>query len=73
MEDRDIGEMFLNFILHWRAQKFAAVDSGLLGYAQDKSNHWGMCWKKNLIDFKQLLYNSVQMYRVTEEIIQGDW
>ena len=32
MEDRDIGEMFLNFHLDPRTMKFAAIDLGALKY-----------------------------------------
>jgi hypothetical protein len=39
MEDRDIGESFLNFNLHPQAQKFAAVDLGLLCYMPDECRH----------------------------------
>jgi hypothetical protein len=63
MEDRDIGEMFLNFQLDPRAMQFAAIDLGPLKYSKEA---------QNLMGFKPPPYNSVRMYLVTEEIIRGD-
>ena len=36
MEDRDIGEMFLNFQLDPRAMQFAAIDLGPLKYSKEE-------------------------------------
>ncbi len=72
MEDRDIGEMFLNFQLDPRAMKFAAIDLGPLKYSKEECGHRWMTWTRNLMGFKPSPYNSVRMYLVTEEIIQGD-
>jgi hypothetical protein len=72
MQDMDIGEMFLNFQLHPNTVKFAAVDLGPLDFTFNECLHRWMCWSKNLMGFRSLPYNSIRMYLITEEIIQGD-
>ncbi len=72
MANRDMGEMFLNFNLHPDTVKYACIDIGPLFTPKECPNCW-MCWTPNLMGFKALPYNSVCMYLVTEEIIQGDW
>jgi hypothetical protein len=69
--DWDIGEMFLNFNLHPDTVKYACVNIGPLFIPKECPNCW-MCWTCNLMGFKALPYNSVRMYLVTNEIIQGD-
>ena len=39
MEDRDIGEMFLNFELHPAVRKFAGVDVGPLNFSKEECAH----------------------------------
>ena len=73
MEDRDIGEMFLNFELHPSLHKFAGVDVGHLSLDGDvtEGRRW-YCWTKNLMGFRPSPYNSVKMYLIAEEVIRGD-
>jgi hypothetical protein len=72
MEDRDIGEMFLNFELHPNTRKFVGVDVRPLGldHLVGSSNWLG--WTKNLMGFQSSPYNSVKMFLICEEIIRGD-
>jgi hypothetical protein len=72
MEDQDIGKMFLNFQLHPNTMRFAAVDLRPLGFTSSKFSHRWMCWTRNLIGFRLSPYNSIWMYLIVEEIIQGD-
>ncbi len=44
MEDRDIGEMFLNFQLDPRAMQFAAIDLEPLKYSTEECGHRWMSW-----------------------------
>ena len=72
MEDRDIGEMFLNFELHPNTRRFTGVDVGPLELDIDGvRQHW-LIWNKNLMGFKSSPYNSVKMYHVVEEVVRGD-
>ena len=75
MEDRDIGEMFLNFELHANTRRYAGVDLRPLDLGLDKLDRapqaW-MGWTKNLMGFRSSPYNSVKMYLIIEEVIRGD-
>lgn len=72
MSDRDMGEMFLNFMLDPRVWKFAAIDLGPIGYTPEECEHRWMTWARNLMGFRPSPYNSVKMYLVAEEILRGD-
>ena len=73
MEDRDIGEMFLNFELHPSLRKFAGVDVSSLSLDRDATDgHRWFYWTKNLMGFRPSPYNSVKMYLIAEEVIRGD-
>lgn len=69
MEDRDIGEMFLNFELHPNTRRFVGVDVRPLEL-ETKMNWLG--WTKNFMGFRSSPYNSIKMYLISEEIIRGD-
>ena len=72
MEDRDVGEMFLNYELHPLVRKFAGVDVRPLGFTEEEyPNRW-LWWTKNLMGFRSSPYNSVKMYLIAEEVIRGD-
>ena len=72
MEDRDIGKMFLNFELHPNTRRFTGIDVSPLGLEHDGSRlHW-LVWTKNLMGFRSSPYNSVKMYLIVEEVVQGD-
>jgi hypothetical protein len=72
MQDMDVGEMFLNFQLHPNTIKFAAVDLGPLEFMAEECSHCWMCWTRNLMGFRPLHYNSIQMYFIAKELIRGD-
>ena len=72
MEDRDIGEMFLNFELHPNTRRFAGVDVHPLGLDRTLTQHNWLGWTKNLMGFRSSLYNSVKMFLIIEEVIKGD-
>jgi hypothetical protein len=72
MEDRDVGEMFLNFELHHNTRKFVGVDVRPLELDQSIAAHNWLGWTKNLMGFRSSPYNSVKMYRICEEIVRGD-
>ena len=72
MEDRDIGEMFLNFELDPFIRRFTGVDIGPLGISKDDCPVSWAHWNRNLMGFKSSPYNSIKMYLVTEEIIRGN-
>ena len=72
MEDRDIGEMFLNFELHPNTRRFTGVDVGPLELELDGERHRWLVWTKNLMGFRSSPYNSVKMYHIVEEVIRGD-
>jgi hypothetical protein len=72
MEDQDVGKMFLNFQLRPNTMRYAAVDLGPLGFTSTERSHWWMCWTRNLIGFRPSPYNSIRIYLIAEEVIQGD-
>ena len=72
MQDRDIGEMFLNFMLSREARKFTGVDLRPLGLSEEDCPRLWLVWVRNLMGFKASPYNSVRTYLIAEEIIRGD-
>ena len=72
MQDRDIGEMFLNFELHPTARKYTGVDVRPLDFTDSECMARLLWWTKNLMGFSPSPYNSVKMYLISEEIIRGD-
>ena len=72
MQDRDIGEMFLNFMLSRDARKFTGVDLRPLGLSEDDCPRLWLGWVRNLMGFKASPYNSVRTYLIAEEVIRGD-
>ncbi len=72
VRDQDLGEMFLLFQLHPNTAKFTAINLGPLEFSAKECAHCWMCWSRNLMGFKSSPYNSIRMYLVSEEIIQGD-
>ncbi len=72
MQDQDVGKMFLNFQLHSNTMRYAAVDLGPLEFTSAECSHWWVCWTRNLMGFRPSPYNSIRMYLIAEEIIQGD-
>ena len=72
MEDRDIGEMFLNFELDPAVRKFVGVDVGPLKFTKEECASRWMVWVKNLMGFKSSPHNSIKMNLIAEEVIKGD-
>ena len=72
MQDRDIGEMFLNFELHPGVRRFTGVDVGPLELEDLGIMDRWFYWTKNLMGFGPSPYNSVKTYLIAEEIIRGD-
>jgi hypothetical protein len=72
MEDRDLGEMFLNFELHHNTRRFTGIDVKPLEFSKEECPHRWLWWTKNLMGFRSSPYNSVKMYLIAEEIIKGD-
>jgi hypothetical protein len=73
MSDIDIGEMFLNFMLHSSVQKYCGVDLTRLfpeeiSLGQVLWDHWGRCG----MGFVFSPYQSVQGILWAEEVIIGD-
>lgn len=72
MEDRDIGEMFINFQLAPPIRRYTRVDLGPLELSKEQCPSKVVSWNRNLMGFKSSPYNSVRMYLIAEEIIRGD-
>ena len=72
MQDRDIGEMFLNFELDPLIRKFTGVDVGPLGFTEEECSSRWLCWVKNLMGFRPSPYNSVRMQLIAEEVLRGN-
>ncbi len=69
MEDRDVGEMFLNFELHQNTRRFVGIDVRPLTLDPTTATHNWLGWTKNLMGFQSSPYNSVKIYRICDEII----
>jgi hypothetical protein len=71
MCDLDVGEMFLNFILHRSICPLARVD--LTHYVPDGSGRvlWE-CWQRAAMGLTSLPYQACQGMAFAEEVIQGN-
>jgi len=68
MTDRDVGDMFLNFRLHWKVRLYTGVDlSSLYDSPNDPGPRWAV-WDRNLMGFVASPYCSVKMAFVTRPI-----
>ncbi len=72
MIDWDMGEMFHNFQLHDNTVLATGVDLALLQFMAEECGHWYMCWQRNLMGFRSLPYNCIQVSLVIEEVIRGN-
>jgi hypothetical protein len=74
MADTDLGEMFLNFILHESLPELAGVDvTHYLGDEPDKK--YGLVWERWLrctIGLKPSPYQTTQAMLFAEDVIRGD-
>ena len=72
MEDRDIGEMFLNFELHPQVMKYVGVDLAPLKFTKEECAHRWLQWSKTPMGFTSSPYNTVKVNLIAEEVIRGD-
>ena len=72
MTDRDVGDMFLNYALHYSVCPFTGVDlSSLYANPEDAGPRWAI-WVRNLMGFAASPYSSIKMALVTEEMCKGN-
>jgi hypothetical protein len=71
-QDKDMGEMFLNFQLDPKIQQFAAIDILPLEIPTTECEHRWLCWNRMLMGFRAPPYNAIKVYLIAEEIIRGD-
>jgi hypothetical protein len=73
MADVDIGEMFLNFVLHESMQSLCGVDLSDLFIDEmgEKKVLWER-WVRCAMGLKSSPYQAVQAVMVAEEVIKGD-
>jgi hypothetical protein len=73
MADVDIGEMFLNFILHQELQGLAGVDlTHFFPSEEGKDPKVWETWQRAAMDLRSSPYQTVQAMGVAEEFIRGD-
>jgi hypothetical protein len=74
MADIDIGEMFVNFVMHERMQPYAGVDFTLY-FPEELANGWKLPlrerWVRCGMGFKSSPYNTGQAMLMAEEVIRG--
>ena len=75
MSDMDIGEMFLNFVLHESMQALCGVDLTEYFGEKDEANKpirlWER-WTRAAMGLKSSPYQAVQAMLVAKEVIRGD-
>jgi hypothetical protein len=70
MADVDVGECFLNFILHPELRELAGVD--LMAYFGEDRGTLLEVWDRAAMGLKSLPYQAVSAMTVADEIIQGE-
>lgn len=70
MADLDIGEMFLNFMLHEQVRPYAGVDVTHLVGDNNDGPRWE-AWQRCAMGLKSSPYQSCQAMSFAEEIIRG--
>jgi hypothetical protein len=71
MCDLDVGEMFLNFILHFEIRSLAGVDLTHYTHEGRTRNVWE-CWQRAAMGLTSSPYQACQGMAFAEEIIRGD-
>ena len=72
MTDRDVGDMFLNYLLHGDMMLFTGTDlTSLYAGPEDQGPRMAV-WDRNLMGLAVSPYNSIKMALVAEEICKGD-
>ena len=72
MTDRDVGEMFHNFQLHYRVLPYTGVDLAPLYEGVETTESMLAHWDRCLMGFRSSPYNSVKMLLIIEEVVKGD-
>jgi hypothetical protein len=76
MADTDLGEMFLNFVLHESLRKLAGVDvTHYRGKEEEKENPDSVCWERwsrCAMGLKPSPYQTTQAMLFAEDVIGGD-
>jgi hypothetical protein len=73
MADLDIGEMFLNFVLHSDLRALCGVDlTECVGDVDEFGNSLYEAWERAAMGMKSSPYQAVQAVMVAEEVIKGD-
>jgi hypothetical protein len=73
MADTDLGEMFLNFVLHESLRELAGVD--VTKYRSKEEGQEGVCWERwsrCAIGLKPSPYQTTQAMLFAEDVIRGD-
>jgi hypothetical protein len=72
MTDRDVGDMFLNFKLHWTVVPYTGVDLSAIYESDDDPGPRYAVWDRNLMGFAASPYSSVKMAMIVEEVCRGN-
>jgi hypothetical protein len=73
MADLDIGEMFLNFVLHSDLQALCGVDlTKYKNFVENSDEVVWEVWQRAAMGLKPSPYQAVQGMMVAEEVIRGD-
>jgi hypothetical protein len=70
MADNDVGECFLNFILHADLRELAGVDLSKF-FGDERGTLWEV-WDRAAMGVKSSPYQAVSSLTVAEEVINGD-
>jgi hypothetical protein len=73
MADTDLGEMFLNFVLHESLRELAGVDVTL--YREEREGQEGLCWERwqrCAMGLKSSPYQTTQSMLFAEDVMRGD-
>jgi hypothetical protein len=73
MADTDLGEMFLNFVLHETLRELAGVD--VTHYREDSEDSKDVCWERWMrcaMGLKPSPYQTTQAMLFAEDVIRGD-
>jgi hypothetical protein len=73
MADTDLGEMFLNFVLHESLRELAGVD--VTHYQEKSERKPGLCWERwsrCAMGLKPSSYQTTQAMMFAEDVIRGD-
>ncbi|EJK75313.1 hypothetical protein THAOC_02965, partial [Thalassiosira oceanica] len=72
MTDRDVGEMFHNFQLHYKALPYTGIDLVPIYEGVETTESMLAHWDRCLMGFRSSPYNSVKLLLIIEEVVKGD-